>query len=173
MKPSICTNGFSIFISTLLLIFLYSTMNCDWSKSEEKNSGNSSRIIDHTCTNITLIPESAINKAKTDLRIAYGHTSHGSQLTSGMTGLVAFANNHGLGLNLPNNIFQWSETYDSGVSLCIDDYAFDGYGASDLGNPNRSAWQTATRNYLTAHPATNVVIWSWCGQAGEATEEPD
>ena len=45
-------------------------------------------IIDHTCTNITVIPESAIIQAKASLHIGYGHTSHGSQLTTGMTGLV-------------------------------------------------------------------------------------
>ena len=35
-------------------------------------------IIDHTCTEITEIPESAINQAKATLHIGYGHTSHGS-----------------------------------------------------------------------------------------------
>ena len=50
-------------------------------------------IIDHTCTDISQIPESAIEQAKINLHIAYGHTSHGSQLTTGMTGLVSFANN--------------------------------------------------------------------------------
>ena len=37
-------------------------------------------IIDHNCTDITQIPESAINQAKADLHIAYGHTSHGLSL---------------------------------------------------------------------------------------------
>ena len=39
-------------------------------------------VIDHDCTDITQVPESAINTAKTNLHIAYGHTSHGSQLTN-------------------------------------------------------------------------------------------
>jgi hypothetical protein len=42
-------------------------------------------IIDHTCTDIRQIPESAIEQAKMNLHIAYGHTSHGSQLTTGVT----------------------------------------------------------------------------------------
>ena len=62
-------------------------------------------IIDHTCTDITQIPESAINQAKATLHIGYGHTSHGSQLTTGMNGLVGFANNGGLGLSLAEDIF--------------------------------------------------------------------
>ena len=52
-------------------------------------------IIDHTCTDITQIPQWAIEQAKITLHIAYGHTSHGSQLTDGMTGLVNFANGGG------------------------------------------------------------------------------
>ena len=49
-------------------------------------------IIDHRCTDITRIPESAITQAKDTLHIAYGHTSHGSQLTDGMSGLLLLAN---------------------------------------------------------------------------------
>ncbi len=63
-------------------------------------------IIDHSCTVITEIPEAALEQAKTDLHIAYGHTSHGSQLTTGMTGLITFANNGGLGLGYSEDFFQ-------------------------------------------------------------------
>ena len=41
-------------------------------------------IIDHTCTNPALIPESYITAAKASLRVGYGHTSHGSQLITGL-----------------------------------------------------------------------------------------
>ncbi len=56
-------------------------------------------------------------------------------------------------------------------ALDIDDYAFP--GASDLGNPDRTSWESATRNYLNdpANNDVNVVIWSWCGQVSSATEE--
>lgn len=43
-------------------------------------------------------------------------------------------------------------------------------GASDLGNPDRTAWESATRQYLANHPEVNVVMWSWCGQVSSATE---
>lgn len=49
-------------------------------------------IVDHTCTRLADIPASAIATAKTQLHIAYGHTSHGSQLIDGMNGLVTFMN---------------------------------------------------------------------------------
>jgi hypothetical protein len=82
-------------------------------------------IIDHTCTDITAIPQSAIEQAKSSLHIAYGHTSHGSQLTTGMTALVAFANAGGKGLTLPTDIFKWS--YNGAPSqLDLHDYAMGG-----------------------------------------------
>lgn len=49
-------------------------------------------IIDHSSTHLSNVPLSAITNAKTTLHIAYGHTSHGSQITDGMTGLVSYAN---------------------------------------------------------------------------------
>jgi hypothetical protein len=45
-------------------------------------------IIDHGCTRITAIPASALANASASLKIAYGHTSHGSQLITGMDVLV-------------------------------------------------------------------------------------
>lgn len=124
-------------------------------------------IVDHTCTEITAIPQSAIEQAKSSLHIAYGHTSHGSQLITGMNGLIAFANAGGKGLSLPTNIFKWS--FGGAPSqLDLHDYAMDG----DVGYyPN---WVNNTISYLgtpssvtgrgTTHPQINVIIWSWCGQ---------
>ncbi|MDX2491571.1 hypothetical protein, partial [Desulfosarcina sp.] len=74
-------------------------------------------IIDHSCTNITAIPQSAIDAARANLHIAYGHTSHGSQLTDGMSGLVSFSNNGGKGLALPIDIFEWK---NGGIGGAMD-----------------------------------------------------
>jgi len=114
-------------------------------------------VVDHNCTDITQIPEAAINTAKANLHIAYGHTSHGSQLTSGMAGLVAFANGGGQGLTLPHNIFAYN----------LHDYAMGG----DCGYYPQ--WVNNTRDYLDnpAHSDTNVIIWSWCGQVSGITEQ--
>ncbi|MFZ6028748.1 MAG: hypothetical protein ACOYYS_13615 [Chloroflexota bacterium] len=121
-------------------------------------------IIDHTTKDVTAIPLQWIEKAKQDLHIFYTHTSHGSQLTDGMGGLVNFANGGGLGLALPEGTF-------GGLSL-DDNYS------TDLGN---SSWPQITRNYLgapdpatgrgTVHSDTNVVIWSWCGQVSGISEQ--
>jgi len=125
-------------------------------------------IIDHTRTDITALTEEAILNAKAALHITYGHTSHGSQLITGMSGLVGFANAHGKGLYLPNNIFSFNNG-GTGGALDLADTPFS--GASDLGNPNFTAWETATRNYLNnaANSDVNVVIWSWCGQVSGAS----
>jgi hypothetical protein len=116
-------------------------------------------IIDHRHTDIRAIPQVAIIRAKEKLHIAYGHTSHGSQLISGMTELVAFANNGGLGLVLPTDIFQWNNG-GSDDALDLHDYAMEG----DVGYYPQ--WLNNTRNYLDdpANADVNVIIWSWCGQ---------
>lgn len=131
-------------------------------------------IVDHMCTDISQIPESAINQAKASLHIAYGHTSHGSQLTTGMSGLVGFANGGGLGLSLPDNIFAWNNG-GTGGALDLHDYAMGG----DCGYYPQ--WVNNTRNYLgvpdletgrgTNNSDVNVIIWSWCGQASGRTEQ--
>lgn len=119
-------------------------------------------VIDHECTDITAIPQSAIEHAKSTLHIAYGHTSHGSQITTGMTGLVEFANGGRLGLSLPEDIFEWNNG-GTGSALDLHDYAMGG----DVGY--YPAWVNNTISYLedASHADVNVIIWSWCGQVDD------
>ncbi len=44
-------------------------------------------IANHTIAKLTVISDEWIDSAKAKLHIAYGHTSHGSQLITGMDGL--------------------------------------------------------------------------------------
>jgi len=113
-------------------------------------------IINHSCTNIKLIPNEWIQKAKTNLKVAYGHTSHGSQIVTGMEILN----------NMPGSIYK----YNSGTgSLLLQDGI---EGANDLGNPDRITWAQATRNLLnTPGNNINVVCWSWCGQVDGSAGE--
>ena len=135
---------------------------------------NAQIIIDHHCTDISAIPLEAIMAAKANLHIAYGHTSHGSQLVSGMNGLIPYANAGGSGLKLPLNVFSFNNG-GSGGALDLHDQAM----AGDVGYyPN---WVNNTRAYLGApNQATgrgtgsnadvNVIVWSWCGQVASLTE---
>jgi hypothetical protein len=127
------------------------------SGSGNGNGNGIAILVDHTCVNLPQIPQQWIIKAKNDLIIAYGHTSHGSQLVSGMEGLITYA----------GSLYVFNGD-GSGGALELRDSPFS--GASDLGNPDREAWEETTRNYLDDHPEANVVIWSWCGQVSSATE---
>lgn len=112
-------------------------------------------LVDHQVANINSIPTQWIDSARKKLCIAYGHTSHGSQIISGMQGLITFKGDK----------YNFNSTGSNGA-LTLRDMPFS--GASDLGNPDRTSWATATRTYLNAHPEVNVVMWSWCGQVSSS-----
>jgi len=113
-------------------------------------------IIDHTCTDISQIPTYWINEAKVNFKISYGHTSHGSQIVTGMTVLK---NQHG-------TLYDFNYSGSSGA-LSLHDYEPSG----DLGNPDRVTWAQRTRDLLnTPGNDRNLIIWSWCGQVSDATE---
>ncbi len=112
--------------------------------------------------NFNIIPQAQINAAKANLHIAYGHTSHGSQIITGMTALAD-----------SNSLYNWNEG-GTGGALDLRDGAMGG----DVGYyPD---WVNNTRSYLGTvngsgrganHPEINVIIWSWCGQASSKTQQ--
>ena len=119
-------------------------------------------IVDHTSIDLSVVPASAVANAKATLHVAYGHTSHGSQVISGMSGLMSFN-----GTPLSPSTYAFNEG-GTGGALDLDDYFVDG----DLGNPDFSSWASRTRTYLNRpeNHDVNVVIWSWCGQVAGASE---
>ena len=115
-------------------------------------------IIDHNCLKIDKIPAKYIKKAKKDFRIAYGHTSHGSQLISGMQALAKV-----------NSLYKYSSNKKSPEA-----FLWDRIPSGDLGNPNQEAWADKTREMLKSFGKNrNLVIWSWCGQAGRKSTNID
>ena len=121
-------------------------------------------IVDHRHTDLAEVPLEWIQAAKRDLHIAYGHTSHGSQITTGMAGLTTFA-----GAPHGGATYAWNDG-GTGGALDLADTPFS--GAADLGNPDLTAWASATRRYLNAgaNADVNVVMWSWCGQVSYASK---
>lgn len=117
-------------------------------------------IIDHNCRNLQSIPAFFIEQAKSSLHIAYEHTSHGSQIIDGMTGLY----------NWKGSAYAWNNGGSNGA-LDIDDHGIT--GGSDLGSPDWTSWAASTRSYLRdpANSNINVVMWAWCTQVSSATEE--
>ncbi len=125
-------------------------------------AGAQTLLVDHTCTDSGTVPSAWIAQAKSDLHIAYQHTSHGSQLITGMDCLGAFP--------AYGDRYRWSDDGSSGLDLddegipgCADlsagDY-IDGHGVTP--------WVTATRALLDdpANYHVNVVVWSWCSING-------
>lgn len=112
-------------------------------------------IIDHSCCDISQVPDSWVLQAKDQFKISYGHTSHGSQIVTGMQRTVA---RYG-------DLY----SYNSGEgSLDIRDR----YPSGDLGNPNRTEWANKTRMMLNEPDCDrNMVMWSWCGQVDGSSDD--
>ncbi|MBN2051768.1 MAG: hypothetical protein JW760_15055, partial [Spirochaetales bacterium] len=67
---------------------LFALAACPTSPLDTENNGTTGTTADHRVIHELWdgrIPEEKIQQAKDVLHIAYGHTSHGSQVTDGMT----------------------------------------------------------------------------------------
>lgn len=110
-------------------------------------------VADHTIIPaFEQIPPSVIEHIKTSYDIFYGHTSHGSQIITGMTMI-----------HVENPIYD----FNSGAgTLLISEYG------DDLGTLGDTTWVPITRQRLN-EPGNdiNMVIWSWCGGVSTNNEE--
>jgi len=128
------------------------------------NACEADRFIDHRHTDLAQIPQAAIDQAKASLHIAYQHTSHGSQLITGMDALAAFPDF--------GNLYAWDDSGQDPDALDLDDYGIDGCDDLSVGDSEDAngdtPWVIATRALLddpgNAH--VNVVVWSWCSING-------
>jgi hypothetical protein len=113
-------------------------------------------MIDHTCTDLSRVPDTWIKAAKAQFKVSYGHTSHGSQIISGMN-LIKRG---------PGSLY-WFDHNGTAGGLSLHDRTPSG----DLGNPDRATSEILTRKMLEA-PGNdrNLVIWSWCGQANTSAK---
>jgi len=114
-------------------------------------------IIDHTCIDLDAIPSQYIDAAQNDVKIHYAHTSHGGQITTGLSRLEATNTTFDVSiasLLLPS---------DSGA-LCM----YDGNSPETYITPELY-WQGETARAMTQaviddNPAFTVSLWSWCTQ---------
>ena len=97
------------------------------------------------------IPSTYIDAVKNNYRIFYGHTSHGSQIVTGMSMLRdSFPS---LDFNNGEGTLRLTEESD------------------DLGGTGDTSWAPITRQVLNDQGSDfNVVIWSWCGGCSDNTE---
>ncbi len=101
---------------------------------------------DHSCiSQFDSIPLSVVQQITSGYDIYYVHTSHGSQI---MTGIYM--------------------VYDEDDSYLPPDFYEVG---SDLGHYGDTSWAPGTRVYLNANPECNMAMFSWCGGVSDNTEE--
>ncbi len=128
--------------------------------------GQGGLIVDHTCTDLRMVPPYWVDEAKL-LTVHYAHTSHGSQIVSGALNLeenvpfyslaVRTSGTEGLPpMEDPPALRMYDgnppETY-----ITPEDY----WATTDGMNRTRAVADTGNYGYS---------MWSWCGQQSGATE---
>ncbi len=104
-------------------------------------------LADHTViSRFDNLAASTFDAVRDSFRIFYGHTSHGSQIVTG------------IGMLANENETLYASPDISEIS-------------SDLGHLGSLVWEGQTRDWLASHPETNLVMWSWCGGCSDNTEE--
>lgn len=100
------------------------------------------------------IPQEYINKARTELHVAYQHTSHGTHVSYGMFGLQDYKPGDDILFGITNNDPQTGK-------LDFRDYAMN---FPDLSQSDETGFVQATRDYLDdpSNAEINVIMWSWC-----------
>lgn len=134
--------------------------------------------IGHKDTELSTIPDTWITSVKSNLHIAYNHTSHGSQLITGLNALEAFPSF--------SSYYSWTDNSNGSVGeLSLDDRGIPGIadlsqgdvdsGLDDEFGNDLDVWAVDTFNFLTAdtdnngvydNAHVNVIMWSWCNIGG-------
>lgn len=105
--------------------------------------------VGHRDINAYNVPAASITKAKQMFKVFYGHTSHGSQIISGMSAMNS-------------NPYTFNSSGSGGALKLVET-------SGDLGHNGDLAWAQTTRNFLSSNPDINVVMWSWCGGCSDNT----
>ena len=123
-------------------------------------------VIDHTCTGLSQIPENWLETAK-ELTLHYAHTSHGSQINSGILNLESQNSDYSVAIRTdsseglpPVEVPPALRIYDGNPDetyITPQDY-WDGESGK-----NRTRAVANTGNY-------SFSMWSWCGEVSDATE---
>ena len=135
--------GFAIIISLALI-----TCSSDKPTNPRPSDGLTANHL--ACADFDNIPEAFVDSIQANMKIFYMHTSHGSQVVSGMY--------------LLREEFSLYDFNTGTGSLSITEYG------DDLGYEGDTTWVPITRQYLNAPDnGINVVVWSWCGGVSSQT----
>ncbi len=119
-------------------------------------------MVDHNCTDVSLIPDQWLEQAKQRVVWAYGSTSHGTQLWAGADYLSAYVDS-------PSYRFcsEWRTAPAQSDPPCLrmgyeDDWSWD---------PDE--FLSMARDLLDDVPEATAFLWSWCGEmSDEETQVP-
>ena len=103
-------------------------------------------IIDHNCIDLSAIPPAWISAAQEQIKLHYGHTSHGSQLITGLERIEADDPTFDVAIG-------YAELPAEQGALCVYDVDNDPAG-----------YYANTQSVLDANPAINVSMFGWCCQ---------
>lgn len=165
------------FCHLMIALLALLLVRCDTSKNEDNNGGtpgssaSSPFIIDHTCTDVSRIPDQYIQQVKDQFRFHYAHTSHGGQIVTGLTRLASssargqgnaqplLANRYGFHVeycSLPQSQNTLRMMDGQMSSYCETYVTPDLYWESDYG-------MSTTRSVLNNFDV-NVSMFAWCSQ---------
>jgi len=114
-------------------------------------------VIDHRCTDLSQVPLVWIHSIQNNIKVQYGHQSHGLQLTTGLN-MIEFGNS------------AYADTVGGNTlptvpgSLC-----FDGSWALPDQYWSTASGMNSTRNILRGHPSINVSMFCWCSDLDAAS----
>ncbi|MBN2541318.1 hypothetical protein JXI42_00475, partial [bacterium] len=145
-------------ISKHVVVFTIMTLTASlFSFPQTSEAWHTPVIIDHNCTDISMVPTHWIDSVKANCRLHYAHTSHGGQLTSGIDTLRGIDPFYAYALgycSLPTTpgAFCIHEGQSSETYISPDLYWETDYGMN------------ITRTVLSGNPAINFSMWCWCCQ---------
>jgi len=163
-RPFLCrTCGIALIFVTLLVCSL---LHFTFGTPQARAAAGGPIIIDHTCTDISRIPPYWLNEAK-KLTLHYAHTSHGSQINSGILNLESQNSDYSVAIRTSSS--EGLPPVEDPPALRIYDgnppetyIAPEDYWYGEPGK-NRTRAVANTGNY-------DFSMWSWCGQVSGATE---
>ncbi|MBN1619146.1 T9SS type A sorting domain-containing protein [candidate division WOR-3 bacterium] len=121
-------------------------------------------IIDHNCMRVDIIPSQYVTYVINNVKWHYAHTSHGSQLTTGLEELEILNSAFAVDIG-------WCALPNSPGEFCIHDgQRYDDYVTPEM------YWQTTsgmneTRAVLNGNTALNYSGWAWCCQCDHYTSD--
>ncbi len=159
---------FLFIIFSLNITFLTTCRNESGSESNTASGPGEYILIDHTCTDLSKIPDELLTEAKKPA-VHFAHTSHGSQVTSGLSVLEGVDSKYAFDSFTAGSSAPTGLDCNSG-ELCL----FDGNPPETYIEPD-DYWASVDGRTRTGSVLDSGLfgfsLWSWCGQASSYSEE--